>query len=132
MEGRNPKKRHWGSTKRRNSSLHLRSTLRMWNHNQTSAWMQRRRSNKSRQRLVAKAIKLAAEWKRKSREVQDQVAARIKQRMAENKNKKDEKSIKEAERRSTIIDAVINCGDICKTKEDLDSLKERSNALECL
>ncbi|GFO24640.1 hypothetical protein PoB_005114500 [Plakobranchus ocellatus] len=84
--------------------------------------MGKRHSSTTRQRLIAKAIKLTPKWKERSREEQREVLARVKRRLAENKKKKDEKVIKNSERQASIIDAVISCGGICKSKKDLDDL----------
>ncbi|GFO04711.1 hypothetical protein PoB_003121600 [Plakobranchus ocellatus] len=103
----------------------------MWKHNRTSLLV-KRHSSTTRQRLIAKAIKLAPKWMERSREEQREVLARVKRRLAETETKKDEKVIKDAERQASIIDAVISSGGIRKSKKDLDDLMTRENALEYL
>ncbi|GFO41302.1 hypothetical protein PoB_006780700 [Plakobranchus ocellatus] len=119
--------------KRRNASIHIRSTTSMWKHNATRRWLDKQSIGMAR-KLVRKAIQYGPEWKKKSKEATNAVKEKIKIKIAENKRLKDEKEVKRNERKLAALDAILTEGAcvLATTKEDLDTLYNGPKALEKL
>ena len=82
-------------------------------------------------KLMERAIKYGPECKLKSLKEKKDVNERIQSRITENKRKKDEQTIKLAERRSAALDAIsAGGGCLVSTKEQLDELYHGPRAVD--
>ncbi|KAK3739666.1 hypothetical protein RRG08_053521 [Elysia crispata] len=82
-------------------------------------------------KLMERAIKYGPECKIKSLKEKKDVNERIQSRITENKRKKDEQTIKLAERRSAALDAIsAEGGCLVSTKEQLDELYHGPRAVD--
>ena len=102
----------------------------MWKHNRTAKWLSEQSPSLTR-KLMERAIKYGPECKIKSLKEKKDVNERIQSRSTENKRKKDEKTIKLAERISAALDAILaEGGCLVSTKEQLDELYHGSRAVD--
>ena len=118
--------------KRRNTSLHNRSTTNMWKGNKTSKWLGKQ-SLSSSEKLVKKAIKCLPVWGKKHQEEGAAVKEKIKAKIRHNKSEKDKKDFKEKEKRLKVINAIIGeSSNLIETKQELDQVFNGPNAVETL
>ncbi|GFN81880.1 hypothetical protein PoB_000838600 [Plakobranchus ocellatus] len=114
--------------KRRNTSLSMRSTYCMWKHNKTAQWLASQNSQEIH-KLIQKGIDNAPEWKQHQKDERVAVQEKVKQRIKENKWKKNEKEIKLREKKLAAINAMLGVP-LATTKEELDSIFDGPKATE--
>ena len=117
--------------KRRNASLHLRSSINMWRHNRTGFWL-RTKKKKTAIHFLSRARSCGPEARRKSVENEKKVRCVIIERLKENERIKREKELKERTKHLDILNAVVDQGGVCTTKEEVDRLMEGGRRVESL
>ena len=117
--------------KRRNTSLHVRSTTNMWKHNGTANWL-KKQTNSTSKKIVKKAIKYGSEWRKKYQNERASVKQKIKAKIMQNKRERELKDIKMKERRLKALDAIIGELYVIDSKEELDQVYNGPNAVERL
>ena len=105
--------------KRRNASLHTRSSLHMINHNRTGQWLQGQQDSKS---LLSYARKKGRLMREHYREQERLVMIRLRRKLAENRQRQLEKEVKQAASKTDLIRRMTAVGGPCETAADVDSL----------
>lgn len=104
-------------SKRRHSSTHHRSTINMWKHNQTAAWL-RQKNDKERERILMTAQKFGKILRKQHNEAVEREQLKIQKKLEETEKKKNEKEVLNLKNRSKILDAILKKG-FCNTEEEL-------------
>lgn len=106
--------------KRRNATLHSRSALHMLRHNKTGKWL--RKQGKQSASILAFARKKGKILRDKHREKERIVMLRLRQKLAENKQRQLEKEAKVAANKTELIKRLALVGGPCDCAQDVDAL----------
>ena len=100
----------------------------MWKHNNTVDWFCNCKLSAQKQTTILEAArKNCGKLQQKSKEYEAEERAKIKNKMKENKRKRDEKDIKEKQKRCDLLGIILSHGGLCKTKGELDLLVSSGN-----
>ncbi|GFR88921.1 hypothetical protein ElyMa_006111300 [Elysia marginata] len=105
-------------TKRRNSTLHHRSSCQMLLWNDTVSWLSKQ-PKKEQEHLMTEARKLGPALRSKHRQQEALVKFKLKQRIAEVERLKREREMKAAEERQKVLTSVLQMGGPCLQPSDL-------------
>ena len=111
--------------RRKRASLHMRSTLNMWKHNNTAEWFYSLSEDK--QREILEQARKNANLYDASKKSETEVHVKIKEKLIENKRKRCEKDIRDKEKKASILRVILADGGVCESKDELDDLMQRGN-----
>ncbi|GFN81993.1 hypothetical protein PoB_000849900 [Plakobranchus ocellatus] len=108
-------------SKRRNASLHNRTSLHTVHRNKTMKFVGSQNA-RDRQHMFQVARKFAPLLRRESKEQDIAVKVAIKQKFADNQQRKIDRQITAMEKSSRLFDSLSEDGGLCKTSSDVDHL----------
>ncbi|GFR85261.1 secretory carrier-associated membrane protein [Elysia marginata] len=111
-------------SKRRNCSLHNRSSIHCLKRNKTMTYLEKKTVLEQKEIFQIARAK-APSLRRECREAEEKVINATREKFIENQQKKLEKEINDIDRRSNISEAVLKHGGPCLRLEDIDELEER-------
>lgn len=109
--------------KRRHSSTHHRSTLNMWKHNQTAAWLQKK-SGKEKDRILTSAHKCGRSLRQEHKEAVKREKLKVLKKIEENEKKRNEKEMVTLVQKNKVLDEILKKG-LCQSEEDLMEMWRR-------
>lgn len=107
--------------KRRNASVHQRSSTNMLSHNRTTLWLKKKLETQS-SHLLAFARRKGKSLRHHNRQQEKAVLLRLRQRLLENKAKKAAKEARQAATKTELIRKMTAVGGPCVIAEDVDAL----------
>ncbi|RUS74049.1 hypothetical protein EGW08_018198 [Elysia chlorotica] len=111
---------------KRNCSLFNRSTTHMLKRNNTIGWLQDK-DEEERKKLMNKSRQLGKKLRLKYKKQEEVVRLKIREKLIEIERKKHEKEMKKVKEKQQIVNMVMNDGGVCKTRKDVEKLKNANS-----
>lgn len=110
--------------RRRNTSMHQRTSTNMITHNKTAEWLNNKEQTEAGH-LLAFARKMGKSLRSRQRQIEKDVMLRLRQKLMENKAKKIAKEAKNAAAKHELLQRIAAAGGPCTSPECVDRLVAR-------